>query len=197
MSDALESARGVCKRMIDAHEKIMGDRLSPPLANAQRSSRLAFEAQQKAAKAIDAARAKAVNDMAVIKVAIRGPKVGDKHAPEFRFRLTQLDDKARNALLAEAVAQGDDEMVGAVLNSPSPLLVGMSKVEVESVRHNWQRRHHADKVDRYARLEKAVAALDRAGVAMIGFLHTLTPVSEIEHAERLQKQAQEAADRVA
>ena len=108
-----------------------------------------------------------------------------------RQRLAAMPHEDRGKVIAAAIKDDDDLMVGAILRAP-PMLSGMSQVEQNYRRALWRQRRYPNEVDREQRLEKAVAALDRGGAAMLAFIRTMTASPEAEAAEQSVKAVAEA-----
>ena len=73
-----------------------------------------------------------------------------------------------------AIAKADNSVAGALFRAGAPAwLAGMDESERELRRQAWRRSRHPDICDREQRLEKAVAALDRGGAALVALVSSV------------------------
>lgn len=184
MASSLDYARRCCDSALSARDKIMQNSMRTPLANARDASKVAFAWQQKAAEKIDRARDLTLKEIDKLQTMMRGPKPpAGAEAQEIRAAVLRLDTKTRNAMLQMAVEQNDATLLGAVLQSSTPALVGLTPAELGTLRKSWALKNHPRDLDRVERLQKAVSCLEIGGGAVTGFLFRLTPQAEIEKAE--------------
>jgi hypothetical protein len=104
-----------------------------------------------------------------------------------------MNFEARSKMFAEAIASGDDLLVGAVLSS-HPALVGMGPEELEGRRKQWRRARHPDVAKRLERLSATARDLQTASAATIAFAEKLfAPATKVEAAALQVEAAVKAA----
>ncbi|RWN59726.1 hypothetical protein [Mesorhizobium sp.] len=146
---------------------------------------------------MDAALAAAKQEVQRLEALTRAPPrptdaAGAMLASEIRARLASLKDGQRRAALSAALADGDDAVLGAVLNGP-PMLSGLgSSEEMEMLRERWRRERHGADVDRIERIGRAVEDTNRAGTLVISFTSRLSSSEVVEKAEASQRAVVEA-----
>ncbi|TPL06423.1 hypothetical protein FJ938_13165 [Mesorhizobium sp. B2-4-14] len=168
----------------------VGSQLDPtvtPQAHALRVRDIALKAVERAAGRLDAARAAAMADIARIEAETSAPPAPrDAHAvqmeAEIRSMLRNMDAKARGAAIAKAISDGDDLVVGAFLRGPA-MLTGVGEAEREMRRGAWRKQRHPEKTDRQERLQKAIAAVDRGGSAMLAWTRQITESAAVQLAQ--------------
>jgi hypothetical protein len=90
-------------------------------------------------------------------------------AGEIRAALARMDPTARAKALGDAIAAGDEAVVSAALRGGG-LLVGMSSEQVAGLRQRWSAARHPEAYARAERLNRALAAVETAGQAVVGFV---------------------------
>lgn len=193
---AMAQARQDIERFAVLAEAISTDRTHTVESNALRLRQAAVRAGERAAVCLDGARVRAEKAVEQIRTATYAPPAPKDDAAarlevEIRQRLAAMPHQDRGKVIAAAIKDDDDLMVGAILRAP-PMLCGMSQVEHNYRRALWRQRRYPNEVDREQRLEKAVAALDRGGAAMLAFIKTMTASPEAEAAETGVKAVAEA-----
>jgi hypothetical protein len=71
--------------------------------------------------------------------------------------------------LSEAIAAGDEQTISAALAGPL-WLAGLEPAEAALRAVAWRKKRFPAEVDRQARLQKSVAALDRGGASLVQFV---------------------------
>ena len=104
-------------------------------------------------------------------------------ASEIRSRLSTMTPRDRKAAIAAALADGDDAVLGAVLNAP-PMLSGLgSAAEHGVVREQWRRTRHAADLDRMERIGRALEDMERAGTLVVALPTRLSDIKIVSAAE--------------
>ncbi len=165
-------------------------------AHALRVRDAALKAAERAAQRLDAAREAALADVARIQAETSAPpaprdSVAMQIEIEIRSKLAGMDDKQRGEILAKAIRDGDDAIIGAALRGPS-FLTGMGDADREMRRAAWRNARHPEAVDRELRLQKAVAAVDRGGKSMLAMVRQITETPAVQLAEAGKKRAEQA-----
>ena len=188
---AMAQARQDIERFCAFAEAVTADKTSTPAANALKLRQAALRAGERAGDRLDQARVHAEKGIEQIRKATWSPPPPKDDAAarlevEIRQRLAAMPHEDRGKVIAAAIKDDDDLMVGAILRAPS-MLTGMSQVEQDYRRAMWRQRRYPNEVDREQRLEKAVAALDRGGTAMLAFIKAMTASPEAEAAEQASR----------
>ncbi|TKB12806.1 MAG: hypothetical protein E5V75_24015 [Mesorhizobium sp.] len=157
---------------------------------------VAVAAAEQAARKLDAAREAAQNEINRLQAETAAPPPPrDPHAvqleAEIRARLASMKDKERGETIAKAIKDGDDLVVGSFLRGPA-MLTGVGEHEREMRRHAWRSARFPDKVDREQRLQKAIAAVDRGGRAMIAMVQEIADRPEVKLATANKQRADAA-----
>ncbi len=193
---AVQTTREHCEKARDITAKILSNPMATPPANHRKARDVGYELQQRALLELDNATKAALAEIAALRKRTAGPPgatdlVTETKQRELRERLSLLSEAKRREIIANAIRDDDDLLVGAVLGA-SAWLSGLLDSDRLMVQHTWQQKHHAGDVDRAARLEKAVADARRAGTLTIGFIAGLTNLEMIEEAAALEAKAKEA-----
>lgn len=93
-------------------------------------------------------------------------------ATELRAVLRAMPDDKRSKLISEAVANGDDAIIHAVLGA-HPITTGVTEMRHKDWTRQIRERRHPELVRRLAATEKAIAVLERAAPIAL---------AEVEHA---------------
>ena len=192
LRDAVQAARvGAEKARRVADAILRNDMLTVPARHRQVKGET-WRAVEGALRKLDAARSAAAQEVRAIEARTKAPPrptdpAGAMLASEIRARLASMPPAARRKAMDGALADGDDTVLGAVLNGP-PMLSGLSgSEEFEMVRSSWQRSRHGDDIDRLSRLSRALVDSERAGTLVIGFMVGLYSSKAIEQAEATEQ----------
>ncbi|PDT07866.1 hypothetical protein [Rhizobium sp. M1] len=101
---------------------------------------------------------------------------------EIRARLASMQEKARDEAIGKAFAEKDATIIGAVLRGPA-LLVGLSQVRHDMVRHRYREMFHPEETARRRRLAAALETTERSGHSFIGYIATATTGAATQIAE--------------
>lgn len=140
-------------------------------AKALRLRQAALQAGDRAATALDAARAQLVAAADQLQAQIAAPPLNPAAAAaeaEIRSGLRALRPAARAKAVAEALAADDLLVVGAALRLP--LAAGLTADERGVLQATYQGRFHPSEVARLARLQRAVGVVERASQSLISFV---------------------------
>jgi hypothetical protein len=189
LASAMKSARGLAEQIEAANLSIMADMTNSPQANGIRLKETALKLAQRATEALDAGRARALEEVGKIdrSMAVEPPK----DAVEIRAVLRTMSDTQR------AKALSDDVLLAAAL-SAHPMLSGIDgPAQRAMLLSRYQNDRYPEQVERKARLGKALADLERGGSALIQFVAGVTAAPEIQKAEAAANRAKEAVQSAA
>lgn len=161
---AVGSAQELARAIGDLERRLDADLTRTPSARAVLMAEHAPAIAARGAEAIDAAMARVREAEAKLARRIAAPEGATNFDAETRARLAERSLSARRALVEEALASGDEIVLGAILRAPA-FLSGLSSAEVERARDAWQR---AARPAEAARLRGAIADAERAGAALLG-----------------------------
>lgn len=167
----LAAAHGEARRIYELGEALRGDGTLTSDAAALKLRQNALAAGDRAAKALDGARADLVATIGQIEAQTAAPPLLLGAGPvevEIRAALRGMSKSARAAALREAFSDGDDQIMGAALRG-NAVTVGLEKGEQDHWRTRYRYERCRPEALRIERLNKAVAALDRAGASLIAF----------------------------
>lgn len=114
-------------------------------------------------------------------------------ASEVRQRLAGMTDEEREKAIAQALADGDEPALGAILIG-SPMLSGITKARHEMLRSAWQKQKYGPEIERLDRLRKALEDTQRAGTLTLSYTLSLCSADIIARAEASERAVQEAMD---
>lgn len=198
LSGAVKATRQNAEALAELAEALPRDPGLSPEAAMLKLKGQALKLAEAAARRLDAARTAAAEEIERIASAIRlPPRPTDPHlASEIRARLAALPEDKRRDTLAAAAKDGDEAILGAILNAPA-MLTGMGPAEWELRRIEWQRKRHPAETARLERLQKAVEAHDRAGRVFVSYVNDLISSPSMGLAEAAAKRAEQAQAAVA
>ncbi|MBR0986537.1 hypothetical protein [Bradyrhizobium liaoningense] len=196
LHDAVKLAREMATKAAQTADVVLRNTLETAPQRHRKARAASFELIERATKALDDAVKTAQKEIATIRTRTKGPPpckdlLTETRQRELRERLAMLPDDRRKAIIADAIRNGDDLLVGAILNSP-PWLTALGESETALVRHNWAIKHFAGDLDRAERLQKALVDAERAGTLSISFVDGLTDAQLIQQAETTERRAAEA-----
>ena len=113
-----------------------------PIANAANARRVTFDLYEQGSRKIDAARERTLKEIAKIEAETYSPPEpkhvsGSMLEAEIRNALAAMKPKERANAIHEAIENGDDATVGAIMRGPL-LLTGLTASEREIMRHRWR-----------------------------------------------------------
>ncbi len=176
LADGLKHAREEAARLVTLEEAAMADASQPKEAALLQVANAAIKSGQRVAAKLDAARASATAEIALL-----DKRTGCPAAPkdavalgleqEIRARLVSMKDKERTAAIDQAFADRNEAIIGAVLRGPA-MLVGMSAAHHDVIRARYQREFHDVDAKRRQRIGQALEAVQRGGTAFIEIVRT-------------------------
>jgi hypothetical protein len=184
MVAAVSVAQGAAARLIEARAALAADPTRTPEAKAVEMRRLALGAGEKHARSLDAIRARTEGTIAQLRAEAMPAPPPAPLAGEVRSRLSQLPRDERGRILEAALAAGDATIAGAALAAP-PFLSGLDPAVATTLAARWAEHHAPELAARARRLEHALADLDRAGRAWLGFVAELAESAEARTGESL------------
>jgi hypothetical protein len=193
---AMLAARQAAERAHTLAEAVMRNEMLTIPARHRQAKEQGWKLIEGASRKIDAARATALAELERLRAATVPPRPRDTAglllAGEVRARLAGMSREARRDLLNAALLRADDVVVGAALGGPA-MLSGMDDPgELEDLRERWRLARFPAEVDRIARLERAVADVERGGSQLVRFGTMLADPEVIARAEASERQAQAA-----
>ncbi len=196
LHDGVKTAREMCLKAGVVTEKVLANTMKTEPMRHKEARDASFALVERATTALDTAMKQAQTEIQTLKARISAPPptkdmVSEARQRELRERLTALPEDKRRQILDAAAAEGDDQLIGSVLSVP-PWLSGISKTDLDMIRHHWAKTRYPADLERLDRLERAVADAQRAGVLSISFVDHLTDAKMIEDAEALAKAANDA-----
>lgn len=197
MSDAMRAAREAAERAHRIATVIHENENMTVPARHRRAREEAWKAVEGCLTALDRARERAVREVGEIDQRTSAPPrpadaASAMLASEIRSRLAGMTPEQRRAAIGSALADGDDAVLGAVLNAP-PMLSGVESAAAHNLlRQQWRTARHGADVDRMGRIGKAIADIERAGTliaSLPGKLADSKIVSAAEEADRAMQRA--------
>lgn len=173
--EAVRFAREQAGSLVSLETAAMADKTQTTEAAIFSVASAALKTGERVAARLDAARSKVTAEIASIeKLISQCPPPRDAVAlgmeREIREALARMSDDQRSATIAEAFANKDESILGAVLRGPA-MLVNMKPAAHAMLKHRYQTEFHPAEHARRERLAKALEATDRAGrslVALVG-----------------------------
>lgn len=201
LADAAKECRVSAETALEITTTTMASTMNTVSANASRSRAAGFKVLERAALKVDAARKSAEQTIEKIEAATAAPPrpkdaMAALLAQEIRSALIRMSQKDRAAAISKAIADGDDEFVGAALHAPE-LLSGLGTAEREVFRDAWRRKKFLPEMQRVERLRKAVWGMETAARVTMSFIDSLTDARAVATAERLEGEAKAALAKAA
>ena len=196
LHDGVRMAREMSNKAAAMTAAVLDNQLETEPQRHRKAREAGFALIERASKALDEALKAAQSEIKSIKERVSGPPqtkdmIVEQRQRELRERLAALPKERQSAILFEAVAHDDDNLIGAVLAVPVWMLA-LSKPEIDMVRLRWAQKKYPQDLDRLERIGKAVADAQRAGQQSIGFVDSLTDAALIAEAELGEKRSAEA-----
>ncbi|MBB3236344.1 hypothetical protein [Phyllobacterium endophyticum] len=188
MADAMQTLRLNVEKAKRVAQAIFANEMETIPARHKRVKEESWRATQAGTKAIDAIFPRAQREIEMIEQKISAPprpadSAGHMLATEIRSRLSAMKPADRKKAIDAAMADGDDTVLGAVLNAP-PILSGVgSNEEMAMLRTRWQRARHGADVNRLERIKQAMDDLTRAGTIANSYTARLANSKIIDQAE--------------
>lgn len=198
LSAAMKAATEAMKQLADLEEAISNDKTITPAAAKLKLKQAAMKLGERAAKAIDAARAKAAEEIAAVNASMLPPlppagSIERELEAEARRLLFGADEKERSRILAKAVEAGDAITVGAIARArKTPWMVGMAEQEVAVRLDRYQAVAHPAERDRVQRLTKAIEATERGGKSVVAAVTNFVAALDATGIEAIERKAAEA-----
>jgi hypothetical protein len=197
LHDAVKVTREMCEKSAQTTEAVMANQFETEPARHRKARDASFALLERGTKALDGAIKAGQNEIKTLKTVLQGPTptkdpLTEQRQRELRERLALLPKERQQAIIGEAIAHGDDNLVSAILSVPAWAIGGMSQLEQEMMRANWARKHHAPELDRLARIEKAMDDTTRAGQLSLSFVDSLTDAALITSSEKTERAAADA-----
>jgi hypothetical protein len=195
MEAAMAGARADIDRIAALHEAVNQDLTMTPHAAALRVREVALKLGERASERLDQSRVRVVREIERIARSTAAPVPPRETAPlgaEVRQRLAGMKLDDRRKVLAAAMKDNDDTILSAVLAAP-PLLSGLTPSEHAGCVAQFRRVRHPAEDDRLDRLQRAGAAVDRAGRSLVAFVEAAASSPAAQAAEAATKRVQEAA----
>jgi hypothetical protein len=186
MRDVVEVGRETGKKIIDAHTRVMSNAMNTDIRNQSEARKAATKLFESFSKRFDEVNSDVLDEIAAIEKKLRPPAPRDAIeilvASEIRSSFANLNPQKRQSAIQEALADGDDDVIGALCNGPR-ILTGMGQAEREMIRHSWAKARHPADVDRLERYRKAATDMENAGQSLMKFTFNLTDGDAIAKAE--------------
>ncbi|TRC76891.1 hypothetical protein FJV83_24175 [Mesorhizobium sp. WSM4307] len=176
LSDAVRLAREQAKSLAALEAAALADKTTAFEASILRVASAAEKSGGRVATQLDAARTKAMTEIANIERRTGSPpppkdSIALGIEAEIRARLASMTPKDRDAAISKAKAEGNEVIIAAVLRGPA-MLVGLSEAEQNLMRHAYRERFHKADYARLTRLNKALEATDRSGRLFVKIVRT-------------------------
>jgi hypothetical protein len=191
--DAVKTARELATKAQSTTDAVLKNEMRT-IASRHRDARAAgFGLLETATKLLDQALQGAKHEIAGIDAKTKGPApakdiITVTQQRELRERLASLPEERRKGIVASAIANDDQLLIGAVFNSDA-WLSGLTDNEMSVHRHNWRQKHFSGDIDRRERLSKALDAAEKAGALAVAYVDHLTDADLVAKAESMEKQA--------
>ncbi|MCV0396766.1 MAG: hypothetical protein K5872_20885 [Rhizobiaceae bacterium] len=190
--DATERARTLAQKAGRVADAIHASEMLTVAARHRKARDETWGVVEPALRGVDAAerRARADRDRLDAETSAPPPPrdaMGSILAGEIRTRLAAMSDRERRAALATALSDGDDVVMGAVLNAP-PMLSGLTGREHhDMIRAQWRQARHPEALDRIARIDRALEDLERVGAKVIAYTSSLYSSDIVAGAETQER----------
>lgn len=188
MRDAMRGARLAAEKAQRVADAVLSNEMETLPARHRRVGQEAWRQVEPALRALDAAIARARQDIEASEARTKAPPrpadaVGAMLASEIRARMAALPTADRRKAIEAAFRDSDDTVLSAVLSAP-PMLSGVeSAAEMGMLLSRWRRERHGPEVDRATRLSRAAEDLTRAGQLAVSFVAGLSNPDIVERAE--------------
>lgn len=196
LTDAIKRLRETCNKASDLTATVLKNEMVTPAQRHAKARAAGFKLFTSVSGDVDAAIAKAREEITALTATLAGPKppkdlIAEARQREIRERLATFPPDRRKQIIDSAIEADDDNLVGAVLGVPG-WMVAMQPSEQDVVRHRWGARRHPGAFDRRQRLGAALDDARRAGEAASSFIDGLTDASLVKKAEGLERAAADA-----
>lgn len=195
--EAMQIARQSAEKARRVAEAIMANEMATIPARHRQIRTESWRAVEGALRRLDGARERARREVETLEKATSAPPrphdAGSAIiASEVRSRLAAMKSTARRSAIDAALRDGDDFVLGAVLNAPAMLSGLDSREEHDVLRARWRQTRHGAEVDRVARLGRALDDLTRGGELVISFTNRLSSAEVVAKAEASERAVTEA-----
>lgn len=176
LHSAVAETRKTAEKLAALAEALGNDRTITPEAAALKLRRAALKLGETSATKLDAARARAAREVETLRKNTASPPppkdaLAMQLEAELRQRICAMRDDERSKLVGAALKSGDQAVLAAVLRGHHAL-VGMSETQHNVYREQWRHAAYPQETDRIQRLNKALAATDRAGQCLLGMVES-------------------------
>jgi hypothetical protein len=103
----------------------------------------------------------------------------------------RMKPKDRRAAVLEAIKQGDNESVAAILSMPH-FVSGFSPIEAAEIKENWRRARYPEECARLDWLDKRLEDFNRSGSLLVGWPFKLFARHIVNEGQRSQRMANDA-----
>ena len=193
LQSGVKAARECADQIASVVEALAADPTQSEAGRGAKARACALTLGAKAGHALDTARQAAAQTLADLQSEMALPLPADetelRMESEIRTRFAQLSHDARNAIIADAIATGQDKVVLAFLRAPG-FVSGTFQADIDSRREEFLRKKYPKESDHTDRLRAALAVVEIGGKSLVAFVQHIAdaPGASI---------AQAAADRAA
>jgi hypothetical protein len=197
-SKSLAKSRALCEHLADAVNMVTADQSRTTAAKADAIQKLRDALGEKITASIDeAGRAmRSWSPPRAPQALTSARDVGFAREAAAAIRGMKTE-KERIDAIERAINENDELVLDALLGKSSPVVLGLTRHQIEAFRGAWLQKHHPAEAQKLERWTKAQAAVDRAGKSTIVFLRDLIQdnpaVRAAQETERAVKAALAAA----
>jgi hypothetical protein len=192
LRSVMTSARQAAEQIVDAHERIVSNKMQTPLKNAALAREKAFDIFGNVAPRFDSARKRAVAELAELEKKMAPPQPKDAMQQmrelEIRQALAAMPAERRKKEIAQAIEQSRESVIVAVVNQ-DPLALDMSTAEQAMLLHSYKAKRFGPELNRISRIKAAIDDLDRGSATLLSLTDSLTDSDEINRATATEKAA--------
>jgi hypothetical protein len=189
---ALHAARDAAERTLNACRAIWSNDLLNPAAKHCQAHELSYKVTAPGVAQLQRASERVQAEIAALRQKVNSPPTPPAlMGQEIRQTLRSMTVKDRRAAVARALADGRDEIVGAILSGPA-MLSGLQQLEADALKNEYAVKRHPAEVARIEKLEKDYAHLQRGGQLLLGFCVKCSDANIVQAAKRSNDAAQAA-----
>ena len=190
MKDSVRVMRSVVDRCASTTETILKNEMQTHVKNMRDAASYNYAQFMKAAPAIDEANRIARSEIDRIVKETSAP-TSTPYDSEVRSSLKSMSQKDREATIENAIANGEDAVVAAILYGPA-MLSGIPDSQRELYRERWRARRFPHELQRQRRLESAVKVLTGLSKFAMDHVLALTDAKAVRRAEQSEIEARAA-----
>jgi hypothetical protein len=195
IAGAVKIAREQAESLVHLEGVTLADKSQPHAVGLLQLSNAAMRSAERVARALDGARAKALNEIERIdRRTSTPPPPRDSLAlsleSEMRARLAAMPEKQRDEAIAQAFKEQDTALVHAVMRGHA-MLVGLGKAKHDLLRYRFMQEFFPGDYARKQKLQKVLDRLTESGNLFVSIIRAATEAPGVQLAAAAKQQREE------